>query len=450
MILRSLRRRFAFVAGGAVIVALVAAGFALNFIYDGNIRARAIGEVGDELRSLAANVAIGEDGRVVMNVQLPDPRFQTPYGGYYWQVGRGRMVDLRSQSLMGFTIDWPPTAPTGNDLAIYERPAPEGRRMLVLERRVVLVRGGVTNTLRIAVGLDQAELDEARTAFMQFAILSLASLGVALIMALWFATRVSLAPLDSLRQELTAVHDGRRKAVEGAFPDEVKPLVDDLNVLLDARNADLVAARARAGDLAHGLKTPLAVLASIARQLRESGQNEIADEVDGEIARMSRHVSRELMRARAGVRAFRRMDATPIRPVVETLVKAMTLMPSPKPVQISNEVGADVTAAMDEGDLTEVLGNVVDNARKWATSRVRLKAEVLADGGVRIIVEDDGPGLPDSETAYEIERGKRLDEQVEGTGFGLAIVKDLTEAYGGELALGKSQLGGLKVEIVLP
>ncbi len=449
MILRSLRRRFAFVAGAAVIVALVAAGFALNFIYEGNIRARAIGEVGDELRALAANVLIGEDGRTTLTVQLPDPRFLTPYGGYYWQVGRGRSVELRSESLRGFTIDWPASPPTGNDLAIYERPAPEGRRMLVLERRVVLQRGPTITTVRVAVGLDQAELDEARTAFMQFAVLSLASLGIALIMALWFATRVSLAPLDALRQALTAVHDGRRKTVEGAFPDEVRPLVDDLNALLDARNADLLAARARAGDLAHGLKTPLAVLASIARELKESGQASIATEVDGEIARMSRHVSRELMRARAGVRAFRRTGATPVRPVVETLTKALSMLPSSQPIALVNQIGPDITAAMDEGDLTEVLGNVADNARKWARSQVVMRAEALTDGGVRIIVEDDGPGLPEGGSTYEIERGKRLDEQVEGSGFGLAIVKDLTEAYGGELALGRSTLGGLKVEIVL-
>ena len=449
MILRSLRRRFAFVAGAAVIVALVAAGFALNYIYEDNIRARAIGEVGDELRALAANVLVGDDGRITLTVQLPDPRFRTPFGGYYWQVGRGRTIELRSESLMGFTIDWPAMPPTGNDLAIYERPAPEGRRMLVLERRVVLQRGTATTTVRIAVGLDQGELDEARTAFMQFAGLSLASLGIALIMALWFATRVSLAPMDALRQALTAVHDGRRKTVEGLFPDEVRPLVDDLNALLDARNADLLAARARAGDLAHGLKTPLAVLSSIARQLKEAGQVAIAAEVDGEIARMSRHVSRELMRARAGVRAFRRTDATVIRPVAEMLSKALSLLPSATPIEISNQIGAQITVAMDEGDLTEVLGNVADNARKWAKSRVILRAEALADGGARIIVEDDGPGLPEGGVSFEIERGKRLDEQVEGSGFGLAIVKDLTEAYGGELALGRSSLGGLKVEIIL-
>lgn len=450
MIPSSLRARFTIIAACAILVALVLAGFALTFIFDGNIRARAVAEVGDDLRTLAAHARIAQDGRLVVDIELGDPRFRTPYGGYYWQAGRGQTVELKSRSLLDFVIDWRPQPPTGNDVAIYERPAPEGRRMFVLERRVV-VSGGATPTIaRIAVGLDQGELDEARTAFIQFAASSLAALGIALVAGLWFATQTGLAPLRALRAALIEVHHGRRTTVEGRFPDEVRPLVDDLNALLQARNADLVTARARAGDLAHGLKTPLAVLSSTARHLRETGQAEAAAEIDGEIQRMSRHVTRELVRARAGVRAFRRTHPTPVEPMAKTLTKALGALPSAQPITFEIAIPMSATAPMDETDLTEVLGNIIDNARKWSRGHVRISAEEVSGGGIRISVEDDGPGLPADDHGFEIERGRRLDEQVEGSGFGLAIVKDLVEAYGGDLTLGRSALGGLKVDITLP
>lgn len=449
MIPSSLRARFTIIAACAITVALVLAGFMLTLIFDGNIRARAVAEVGDDLRTLAANARIGTDGRLVIDGDLSDPRFRTPYGGYYWQAGRDQQIDLKSRSLLDFTIDWRPQPPTGNDVAIYERPAPEGRRMFVLERRVVVSRGGAPTIARIVVGLDQGELDEARTAFIQFAASSLAALGFALVAALWFATSASLAPLRALRAALMEVHLGRKTSVEGRFPDEVKPLVDDLNALLQARNADLVTARARAGDLAHGLKTPLAVLTSTARQLREAGEAEAAADIEGEVQRMSRHVTRELVRARAGVRAFRRSHPTPVAPVAATLTRALSALPSPRPIAFETRIPAEAAAPMDETDLTEVMGNVVDNARKWARSKVLITATESA-GAVHITVEDDGPGLPGDALSYEIERGRRLDEQVEGSGFGLAIVKDLVEAYGGDLTLTRSPLGGLKVDIVLP
>ena len=449
MIPSSLRARFTIIAACAITVALVLAGFVLTFIFDGNMRARAVAEVGDDLRTLAANARIGPDGRLVIDGDLSDPRFRTPYGGYYWQAGRDQQIDLKSRSLLDFTIAWRPQPPTGNGVAIYERPAPEGRRMFVLERRVVVSNNRMPTIARIVVGLDQGELDEARTAFIQFAASSLAALGLALVAALWFATSASLAPLRALRASLMEVHLGRQASVEGRFPDEVRPLVDDLNALLQARNADLVTARARAGDLAHGLKTPLAVLTSTARHLREAGQAEAAAEIDGEVQRMSRHVTRELVRARAGVRAFRRSHPTPIGPVAATLTRALSALPSPNAVAFETRVPADAAAPMDETDLTEVMGNIIDNARKWARSKVLITASESA-GTVHITVEDDGPGLPGDALSYEIERGRRLDEQVEGSGFGLAIVKDLVEAYGGDLALTRSSLGGLKVDIALP
>jgi signal transduction histidine kinase len=432
----------------AIALALLVAGLAVTLIFEDHIRARATAEIGDDLTALVGNARIGADGRLAIDVSLSDRRFQAPLSGFYWQAGRGDAIDLVSPSLGQFRIAWRSRPPSNDDPALYERPGPEGRSLLVLERRVN-VPGGSAEGARIVVALDQSELDEARRSFALSAAASLAALGLALVVALWFASKVSLAPFAGLRQSLNLVHRGERDALEGDFPDEIQPLVDDLNALLSARSADLVAARSRAGDLAHGLKTPLAVLGSTARRLRESGRADLADEIDGEISRMSRHVMRELMRARAGVTALRRGQRTALAPAVASLVRTMQTVSGGKAVSYAIDVPAALNVALDDTDLMEVLGNVLDNARKWATASVAVTARPAA-GGVALTVEDDGPGLPASELAFRIERGRRLDEQVEGSGFGLAIVQDLVGAYGGEASLSRSPLGGLKVELLLP
>ena len=432
----------------AIALALLVAGLAVTLIFEDHIRARATAEIGDDLTALVGNARIGSDGRLAIDITLSDRRFQAPLSGFYWQAGRGDTVDLVSPSLGQFRIAWRTRPPANDDAALYERPGPEGRSLLVLERRVN-VAGSAAEGARVVVALDQSELDEARRSFALSAAAALAALGLALVLALWFASKVSLAPFAGLRQSLNLVHRGERDTLEGDFPDEVQPLVDDLNALLSARSADLDAARARAGDLAHGLKTPLAVLGSTARRLRESGRADLADEIDGEINRMSRHVMRELMRARAGVKALRRSQRTALAPVVASLVRTMQTVSGGKAVSYAVDVPAELNVALDETDLMEVLGNVLDNARKWAAASVAVTARRSA-GGVSVTVEDDGPGLPASELAFRIERGRRLDEQVEGSGFGLAIVQDLISAYGGEASLSRSAMGGLKVELLLP
>ncbi|WP_170118338.1 ATP-binding protein [Phreatobacter oligotrophus] len=337
--------------------------------------------------------------------------------------------------------------PAPEETVVYDRQGPQGRGIMVFERlATVSVAGG--EPVRVAVGLDHSELDEARRQFTISAAAALAVLGLALLATLWLANGVTLAPLSALREALNRVHRGERDRIDGDFPEEVQPLVDDLNTLLSTRDADLVAARARAGDLAHGLKTPLAVLSTLARRLRGEGQTAIADEIDIEVVRMSQHVSRELMRARANIRAFRRTKATAVRPIVESLVNALAVLSEGQTIVYTVEMPDDLQAAMDETDLMEVLGNVMDNARKWTQGQVLVEGRAVNGSATIVSIEDDGPGLPDIDT-FTIERGRRLDERIDGHGLGLAIVRDLVEVYGGDVTFARSRFGGLKVQLLL-
>ncbi|WP_448954558.1 ATP-binding protein [Labrys neptuniae] len=221
--------------------------------------------------------------------------------------------------------------------------------------------------------------------------------------------------------------------------------------MIASREAQLIEARSRAGDLAHGLKTPLAVLEATARTLADSGQTAAANTIREEVWRMDSQVKRTLAEARASLAAAQLSGRVDTHAVLSKLVSTMQKLSRDQEIRFELSAPPGVIIAMDEGDFTNIAGNLLDNARKWAKSqaRARLTSEVAAPVIV-LSIEDDGPGLPpDAEKSF-IERGKRLDETVRGSGFGLAIAKDIIEAYGGELHVGKSVLGGLEVEVHLP
>ncbi len=274
----------------------------------------------------------------------------------------------------------------------------------------------------------------------------MAVIGVLLLMATWFYIGIGLRPLDGIRRSLNAVRTGTSRRLEGAFPLEVTPLVEEANALLAAQDESLARARARATDLAHGLKTPLAVLQSDADRLRARGQDEIADGMASLAHQMRRHVQRELTRAKVrGTEA----GPTEVLPVAERLVASLRRTPVGERLRWTVAVPQTITVAADPEDLTELLGNLLDNAGKWAHSEVRIAAEAR-DGTAHIAVMDDGAGVPQEALASLAGRGVRLDETVPGTGLGLAIARDIAEACGGGLQLSNRAGGGFAATISLP
>ena len=318
-----------------------------------------------------------------------------------------------------------------------------------------------------AVGITVIKFHPRQGMIVHNGLLALA--GAVLVTAAVSVMRRGLSPLHLLRERLAAIRGGRMARLEGDYPTEVAPLVQDLNALLEERDRRVTRAAAKAGDLAHGLKTPLAIISQDAERLATSGQTELADSIATQIERMRRHIDWHLLQARATASAAGFASRASVSESVGALMRTMDRLYAGRALALSFETaaGADVsTLALAKveapvhtaieplvrvpvEDLEEMLGNLLDNACKWARSRVVITAITGADS-VTIAVEDDGSGLNPALRDKALQRGVRGDEAAAGSGLGLAIVRDLADAYGGQLALDGSALGGLCARLTLP
>ena len=258
-----------------------------------------------------------------------------------------------------------------------------------------------------------------------------------------------LAPLARLRAKLVDVRDGRERRVDGDYPAEVQPLVDDLNTLLEHRERAVERASAKAGDLAHGLKTPLAVLTEEAARAHAEGQHDLATTIEQQIARMRRHVDYHLAHARAAASGSHIGGPSSVLSAVEGLVRTVKRLYESRGLTFDIHVPADHMVRVDRDDLEEMLGNLIDNACKWARARVAITS-AKDDGRTTISVDDDGQGLDVSMRDKVLQRGVRADEAAPGWGLGLAIVQDLAELNGASIALEDSPLGGLRARLTFP
>jgi signal transduction histidine kinase len=265
---------------------------------------------------------------------------------------------------------------------------------------------------------------------------------------LWYVKR-ALSPISQLRLRLGDVRDGRTRRLEGRYPSEVQPLVDDLNGLLDQRERAIERAVAKAGDLAHGLKTPLALLAQEAERAAATGQRELGAAIAQHVDRMRRQTDYHLAQARAAASGASSGAQCVVAASVEGLARTLQRLYAERGIRIDERVPAAHTVRCQREDLDEMLGNLLDNACKWARSQVAVESNAR-DGIVEIAVDDDGAGLPAAMRDAVLQRGVRADEAAPGTGLGLAIVRDLAELYGGSISLDDSPLNGLRARLTLP
>jgi signal transduction histidine kinase len=277
----------------------------------------------------------------------------------------------------------------------------------------------------------------------------LTSVAVLCMLVGFWQVRRGLSPINQLRMRLAAVHEGRDRRVDGDYPSEVQPLVDDLNALLAHRDQAIARAVAKAGDLAHGLKTPLALLAQDADRAAADGHDRLASGIAEQVQRMRRQIDYHLAHARAAASGAAAGARCAAAESAAGVVRALARLHESRRLAIEVTVPADHVVRVGREDLDEMLGNLLENACKWARSRVRLSSSA-SNGRVRLIVEDDGPGIPPALREVVMRRGVRADEAAPGSGFGLAIVRDLVELYGGSIALATSALGGLQVVLSLP
>ncbi len=449
---RSLRLRLFAAAAISVAAALIVAGLGLVLLFERHVSRRVDAELETYLRQLAGNVSFAADGTVTLVRQPADPRFNTPLSGLYWEIrDETDRAILRSRSLWDQVLDLPADEIDARSIHRHVLPGPAGSTLVVRERQVNYTPDTRSRDLRIAVGVDDGEVVGATRAFAGELAISLALLGTVLLAAAWAQIHFGLKPLEMVRRAVGAVRSGEAARLPSDFPAEVVPLAQEVNDLLDAQDETIARARARAADLAHGLKTPLTVLASHAERVRKGGDAGTADELEEIAGAMRRHVERAITVARLGRRPPAQID---IEPVVRRVAGALAKTPAGERIAWTVDVRPGTRAAVDPEDLYEALGNLADNAVKWARGRIAIRVGHGGDG-TAIVVEDDGPGIPPADRDKVLRRWERLDVSGAGpgrpgSGLGLAIVAEIARAYGGELTLGDAALGGLRAALRFP
>jgi signal transduction histidine kinase len=444
----SIRLRLLIAAAVSVVAALAIAGAGLTYLFERHVERRIEAELLNHMNQLIAGLEVGADGGVSVTQPPTDPRFSTPLSGLYWQVldeAKGNLI--RSRSLWDAQLAMPADKPADGASRLIETKGPEGRLLVAVDREVSEAAHD-DRAFRILVALDHREVDVASQEFGEDIVPSLAILAVVLILAAWLQVSIGLRPLEVVRRGIGEIVAGRSSRMTTEVPSELLPLIEEINRLLENQAEVLAKARSRAADLAHGLKTPLQVLSADIRTLRRKGETDVADDIDQVAGTIRRHVERELARSRAASGTGSRSASCSVAAVAQRVVDVVRRTPRGEHLDFEIEAAPEVMVAMDEADLAEVLGNLVENASRFARSKVVIDAVATA-AMTRITVQDDGPGIPEKARHRAVERGERLDVGGDGSGLGLAIVSDVLEAYGGKLALDDGN-PGLKAIVSVP
>jgi len=320
----------------------------------------------------------------------------------------------------------------------------------LIERNIDL---GADGRYLVAVAGDASEIDDETQSFNRAIIITFTALTLALLLTTALQVRFGLAPLTRISESLAAIRSGRAERLQGEFPVEIAPLARETNALIEANREIVERARTHVGNLAHALKTPLSV---IVNEAAARGRDPFAQKVLEQTDIMRDQVARQLERARLAARSTRLGGLVDVPPVVTALARTMEKLYRDREIAIDIDVPEHAHFRGEQTDLEEMVGNLVDNGCKWARSRVAI--EVLADPAtantekarVRVIVDDDGPGLSPAQREQVALRGRRLDETKPGSGLGLSIVVELAGLYGGVLTLGTAPIGGLRAELALP
>jgi len=448
----SLRVRLLLGTLAALALALLLAGVVLGGLFRDHVMRQFEITLTQQLDQLTARLAFDDAGQPQIDPQaLSDPRWQRPFSGLYWQLdkvsgdGRSRSGILRSRSLWDASLSLEADAIADGGIHRHEGLGPRGAPVLMLERTV---RPGDTpaSQWRLIVAADLEETVRAIESFRGVLTLSLLILLGLLALAALAQVLVGLAPLRAMQRALNAVREGRAQRLQGSFPSEVQPLINDFNQVLDT-NADVVArARTQAGNLAHALKTPLAVLA----QAASAPPADFAPLVRAQVELAQRHIDAHLARSRVAASVRLPGQRTPVAPVLDGLLRVMERVHAARGLAFElSPVDTALAFAGEEQDLQEMVGNLLDNACLWARTKVQVAVVRAADSLV-MAVDDDGPGISPELRSAVLARGTRLDESAPGSGLGLAIVADLARLYGGDIALENGALGGLCARLSLP
>ncbi len=446
----SLKLRLWIAGGYLIVITLAIAGLGIVLLFEWQLERQVVDDMEVHINQIVAGLEQDDEGNLQLRQQPTDPRFFQPYTGLYWQIADVRDdVLLRSRSLWTDDIKLPENSQPGLIVHKSLTAGPRNHQLLVLEGLIRLPDGFQQKNVRIAIGFDRGWIEARLSIFVSEMLKYLGILALVLIVGGYLQVAFGLKPVMRIRDEIAKIRSGGRERLSDTYPEELQPLANELNDLLDAQDRTLDRARARAGDLAHGFKTQLAVLSSEIRHLKEAGDLDAAERIESVADTMQRQVEREVTRARANALALSRNLRTNITPVVEKLCQTLSRTPRGETIPVKLEAPEILTVAMDQQDILEVLGNILENAIKFADSTVTVIAK-RDEAEIILTVSDDGPGIPVERREDVLQRGVRLDMRKPGSGLGLDIVSELVTAYNGNVRLDESDKGGLMVRLALP
>ena len=439
---------FRLVVGAAVwcVAALALGGWALSMVFQDAVGRSFDARLSVLLEGVVAATEVAEDGTLALVRPLGEARFDRPLSGWYWQIDTDDGPPIRSRSLWDQALDVDRSALAAESPAEplwSQRQGPDRQVLRVVARTIQLPE--VERPLVYTVAGDMSEVRAEVRRFNATLAWALAALLVGLIVAVFVQVRFGLQPLRRLGRALADIREGRAERLEGPFPAEVEPLAVELNALVAYGRELIGRARTHVGNLAHALKTPLSVLANEAA----APDGPSPDSVARQVTAMRRHVDHHLVRARAAGAAGVLVARAPVAPAVADLTRTLARIHADRRLDFDVHCPPSAVFLGERQDLEEMIGNLLDNACKWAVSTVRLVVRV-AEGRMTLRVEDDGPGLPDGAIERALARGGRLDESVPGSGLGLPIVRDVAGLYGGVLTLENGVSGGLIATLDLP
>jgi signal transduction histidine kinase len=435
------------------IVLLAATGILLAGLFTAALERNFDQRLRSVLDGILGGIEIDAAGAPKLARGLADPRFGLPLSGWYWQVvpeGDGAS-DLASPSLLEQRLAAPQDAARDETgVAAFYLEDTTGVGLRAIEQSFTLPGSEQRYSVLVAGNFD--ELGREVTTFNRALIASLVLLGIGLVLATLVQVRFGLRPLRDLQANLAEIRQGRAEQLKGEHPSEIQPVADELNLLIQSNVEIVERARTQVGNLAHALKTPLSVLTNEAA----AQDGPLAAKVREQAELMRGQVSLYLDRARRAARAQGIGAVTEVKPVLEALARTLERINRDKALAIHVDSPAGLRFRGERQDLEEMVGNLLDNACKWGRERVLLSAAPAPGPGTAgrsflvILVEDDGPGLPEDQRAEALKRGQRLDESKPGSGLGLSIVAETAAMYNGNVHLENGPLGGLRVVLTLP
>ncbi|WP_260261802.1 ATP-binding protein [Vibrio intestinalis] len=386
------------------------------------------------LDEITGNLEVDEAGELTLSTQLSDPRFSHPYSGLYWSASTDQS-QIRSRSLWDRQI----TFKDKNTEAFGARDE------LLIYVDSTLYFPDYDGPIHITIGIDEQPIEDTLHKLMGQLWIILALLYVGVMAIIVIQVFWSLSPLTKMHKELNQLRSGDKTQLEDDYPSEIAPVVSDLNALVFHYQELLDRARHHAGNLSHALKTPLSVLKNEVATLDDDTKQHLQPPLDQIQNQIDYHLGRARM---AGSKNILSVRANPSQRI-DAISMAFDKVYADRGITLINEVDSELEVSIDPTDLDEMVGNLLENGYLWAQSIIRVHAQTLDQENVNIIIEDDGPGIPEEKLTQVVKRGVRLDETTPGTGLGLNIVSEMVHSYRGEIALSRSSMGGLKTVLTM-